>query len=291
MLPRESRYPRGQRRARRQTDVSALESLEERALLSFTTLGNSLPDLTISGEAGPRAAWGGTIDVSAFLQNIGASTTTEPLSQLPPTQPQAAGSLYGSTSSADAPDSTVAVLLTKSPKSLKGAVTLGTFVAPPLTQNSVEQLSDAFTLPSRPKGFAGAGGKFYVWFVANSTGAFPEANHGKQREQAGRGSGGEPAITGAACHRAGCSLPDASRRYDRPDHRAREPRHGRFRAGHRRTGRVAHQELHSGQLDHRDLYRLQRARGFRVAHQRELQDVRQANPQSSRKTSSASLAA
>ena len=178
MLPRESRNSRGQRRARRQTDVSALESLEERALLSFSTLGNSLPDLTISGEAGPRAAWGGTIDVSAFLQNIGASTTTEPLSQLPPTQPQASGSLYSSTSSADAPNSTVSVLLTKSPKSLKGAVSLGTFVAPALTQNSVEPLSDAFTLPARPKGFPGAGGKFFVWFVANSTGAFQESNTG-----------------------------------------------------------------------------------------------------------------
>ena len=67
MLPRESRNPRGQRRARRQTDVSALESLEKRTLLSFSTLGYSLPDLTITGEAGPRAAWGGTIDVSVYL--------------------------------------------------------------------------------------------------------------------------------------------------------------------------------------------------------------------------------
>ena len=67
MLPRESRNPRGQRRARRQTDVSALESLETRTLLAFSTLGYSLPDLAISGEAGPRAAWGGTIDVSERL--------------------------------------------------------------------------------------------------------------------------------------------------------------------------------------------------------------------------------
>ena len=125
MLPRESRYPRGDRRARRQTDVSALESLEERTLLSFSTLGYSLPDLAISGEAGPRAAWGGTIDVSVYLQNIGASTTTEPLSQLPPTEPQATGSLYNSTSRPMRPIPPIEVLLTKSPKSLKGAVTLG----------------------------------------------------------------------------------------------------------------------------------------------------------------------
>ncbi len=86
MLPRESRNSRGQRRARRQTDVSALESLEKRTLLSFSTLGYSLPDLTITGEAGPRASWGGTIDVSVYLDNIGASSTTEPMSQLPPTE-------------------------------------------------------------------------------------------------------------------------------------------------------------------------------------------------------------
>jgi hypothetical protein len=176
VLPKEFLNARGQRRARRQTDVSTLESLEERALLSFTTLGNSLPDLTITGEAGPRASWGGTIDVSAFLQNLGASTTTEPLSQLPATETPTAGSLYNSTSSADAPSSTVGVFLTKSPKSLKGAVELGTFGAPALTQNSVEELTDSFTLPSRPKGFAGAGGKFFVWFVANSNNAFPETS-------------------------------------------------------------------------------------------------------------------
>ena len=86
MLPRESRNSRGQRRARRQTDVSALESLEKRTLLTFSTLGYSLPDLTITGEAGPRASWGGTIDVSVYLANIGASSTTEPMSQLPQTE-------------------------------------------------------------------------------------------------------------------------------------------------------------------------------------------------------------
>jgi hypothetical protein len=177
VLPRESRYSRPERRAQRRTDLTALETLEERTLLSFTTLGYSLPDLTITGEAGQRAAWGGTLGVSVYLQNIGASSTTEPLNQLPPTQSQAAGSLYGSTSSADVPDSTVKVLLTRSSKSLAGAVTLGTFEAPPLSQNNLEQQQASFTLPSRPRGFAGAGGTFYVWFVANSTDAFLESNY------------------------------------------------------------------------------------------------------------------
>ena len=79
MLPRESRIQRLKLRARRRTDLTALEVLEERTLLSFSNLGYSLPDLRISGEAGPRAAWGGSLVVSAYLQNIGASTTTEPI--------------------------------------------------------------------------------------------------------------------------------------------------------------------------------------------------------------------
>jgi hypothetical protein len=162
-----TREARALKRARRRRDLGALQHLESRALLAFSSLGFSLPDLTITGQAGPRAAWGGVLDVSAILQNIGASTITEPLSQTPPTTAPTPGSPYGSTSTADAPDTTVAVLLSRSPKSLKGAVTLGTIEAPPLSQNSVEQLSDSFALPSRPRGFSG--GKFYVWFVANST--------------------------------------------------------------------------------------------------------------------------
>jgi hypothetical protein len=142
--------------------------------LSFSTLGYSLPDLVISGEAGPRAAWGGILNVSVYLQNIGASTTTEPLDQLPASEQQAAGSLYNSTSTADAPDSTVGVFLSRSPKSLKGSVELGTFEVPPLTQNNLAQESAAFTLPSRPAGFPGGGGKFYVYFVANSSNTFQE---------------------------------------------------------------------------------------------------------------------
>jgi hypothetical protein len=178
VLPREFRNTHSQRRARRRTDLAILERLEERALLAFSPLGFSLPDLTVTGEAGPRAAWGGKLDVSVYLQNIGASTITEPMSQAPPTEPPITGSLYGSTSSADAPASTVAVVLSPSPRSLRGSINLGKIEAPSVAQNSVEQLSAMFTLPSRPAGFAGAGGKFFVFFVANSSQSFPEANTG-----------------------------------------------------------------------------------------------------------------
>jgi hypothetical protein len=178
VLPRESRIQRLKHRARRRTDLTALEVLEERTVLSFSNLGFSLPDLRVTGEAGPRAAWGGSIVVSAYLQNIGASTTTEPMSQAGATDTQATGSLYSSASAADANNSVIQVLISPTAKSLKGAIELGTIDAPTLEQNSVDQLSSPFTLPSQPAGFAGAGGKFFVWFVANSTNAFPEANTG-----------------------------------------------------------------------------------------------------------------
>jgi hypothetical protein len=164
------------RRARRRTELAAPVCLEGRTLLAFSPLGFSPPDFAISGQAGPRAAWGGVLNVSVFLQNIGATTITEPFSQAPPTQPPITGSPYGSTSQADAPDSVVAVWLSRSPRSLKGAVKLGTIEAPPLIQNNFEQLNGAFTLPSRPPGFAGVGGKFYVFFQANATNQVLELN-------------------------------------------------------------------------------------------------------------------
>ncbi len=172
-----TRQARPRKHARRRRNMTAPEQLESRALLAFSSLGFSLPDLAITGQAGPRAAWGGVLEVSAILQNIGASTITEPLSQAPATTAPTPGSPYGSTSTADAPVTTVTVLLSRTARSTRGAVSLGTIQAPPLSQNSVEQLAASFALPSRPKGFAGAGGKFYVWFLANSSNSTPEVSH------------------------------------------------------------------------------------------------------------------
>ncbi len=127
-------------------------------VLSFSTLGFSLPNLIVTGEAGPRAAWGGTLDISAYVQNIGTSTITEPIAQAP-----------GSPSSADAADSMINVIMTPKRDSLAHAVYLGSVQAPPLSQNSLEQVTASFTLPARPPGFAGGGGKFFVRFEVNSS--------------------------------------------------------------------------------------------------------------------------
>jgi hypothetical protein len=132
VLPREFRHMRQERRNRRRTDLAALERLETRELMAFSTLGYSLPQLTVTGSAGPRAAWGGTLNVSVYLQNIGASTTTEPTAQAP-----------GSTSQADAGDSTIAVVLTRHANSLRGAINLGTIDAPPVPQKAASFMFDS----------------------------------------------------------------------------------------------------------------------------------------------------
>jgi hypothetical protein len=154
------------RRARRRTTLAAPERLESRDLLAFSPLGFSLPDLTITGSVGQRAAWGGSLGIVATVINQGTSTITNPLAQAP-----------GASTTADAPTSTVAVVITPR-RSLAHAVTIGTFQAPPVSQNSIEQIPETFTLPARPNGFAGGGGKFYVHLIVNSDSKVVEADRG-----------------------------------------------------------------------------------------------------------------
>ena len=109
----------------RRPAVAVVESLETRELLSYSPLGFSLPDLTITGFASPAVSWGGNVTVTANIQNLGASTTPEPLAQQ-----------SGSVSSADAPASTVAVYAVRNPHRLRGGVLVGQFDVPALLQNS-----------------------------------------------------------------------------------------------------------------------------------------------------------
>jgi hypothetical protein len=162
---RDSRHVRLERRARRRTNLADLEPLEARDLMASSSLGFSLPDLRISGIAGSQAAWGGTLGITAMVDNIGSSTTTNPIAWAP-----------GNLSTADAPASTVAVLITPHRHSLRGAIQVGTFAAPAISQNSLEQITDSLTLPSQPAGFAGPGGRFFVRLVANTDGSVVEAN-------------------------------------------------------------------------------------------------------------------
>ncbi len=165
MWLRVSRHVRLERRARRRTNLADLERLEARDLMAASSLGFSLPDLTISGISGSPAAWGGTLGITATLDNIGSSTAPNPIAQAP-----------GNLSTADAPASTIAVLITPHRHSLKGAIEVGTFDAPAISQNSLEQVTSSVTLPSRPAGFAGPGGRFFIRLVANADGSVYEAN-------------------------------------------------------------------------------------------------------------------
>lgn len=171
MFPSDTRKMRPERRARRRTTLSVPERLESRDLMAASPLGFSLPDLTITGSAGTRAAWGGSIGIIATVINQGSSTITNPLAQSP-----------GSITTADAPSSTVAVVITPR-KSMAHAVTIGTFQAPPVSQNSLEQIVESFTLPARPKHFPAGGGQFYVHLIVNSDSEVLEADRSNDVSQ------------------------------------------------------------------------------------------------------------
>ena len=100
MLPSDSRSQHPGQRARCRTQLAALERLESRTAVGQPA-GLLASDLTISGSVGTPTAWGGSLGVIATVVNQGTSTITNPIAQ-------AAGSL----TTADAPASTVAVVIT-----------------------------------------------------------------------------------------------------------------------------------------------------------------------------------
>ncbi len=179
MLPWETLRARDDRRARRRTDLAGLEQLEGRQLLSYSSLGYSLPDLKISGLAGPVASWGGSYQVTVVLQNTGASTITEPLSLVPASEVAVVnGSLvppYYVPSSADAAASQIGIYLAPRPHSLAGAIEIGTATAQALSQNDIERFNVSLTLPQQLAGFRAAG-VYYIRLVANQTQSVLESN-------------------------------------------------------------------------------------------------------------------
>src|SRR5271166_1292112 len=173
VLPWETLRARDDRRARRRTELAALEQLEGRQLLSYSSLGYSLPELQISGLAGPVASWGSAYQVTVVLQNTGASTIIEPLSLVPASEVAAGPNglpvpPYYVPSSADAAASQVGIYLAPRPHSLVGAIEIGTATAPALSQNNIERFDVPLTLHARPAGFRSTG-VYYIRLVANET--------------------------------------------------------------------------------------------------------------------------
>jgi hypothetical protein len=184
VLPWETLRARDDRRARRRTELIALEQLEGRQLLSYTSLGYSLSDLRVTGQAGPVASWGGPLTITAFLQNRGASTITEPTALVPPLEVTTGPDglpvpPYVTPSSADVQPNQIGIFVTPKRNSLAGAIEIGTFTAPAtgtvVSQNDTITVPETLTLPSRPAGFPTTG-RVYIRLVANLNNAVVQSS-------------------------------------------------------------------------------------------------------------------
>ena len=117
----------GIRRRRERLD---LERLEGRELLAFSPLGFSLPDLSVSGFAGPIGAYTGPLAVTVDVANLGASSIIEPLNLAP-----------GSSSTADSLPTTVVVYVSRVQRpGPTQRIALGEFDIPTIPQNSLMRL-------------------------------------------------------------------------------------------------------------------------------------------------------
>jgi hypothetical protein len=141
-----------------------VERLEPRALLAYTPLGYSLPDLKISGYTSSSASWGSSLTVTLNVQNLGASTLIEPTLLAP-----------GAPSHADSSPTTVDVFLSRTPHPrAKDTVLAAVIPIPGIKQNNLVQISQTVTLPAQPAKFPGDGGKVYASFVINPMGQSPD---------------------------------------------------------------------------------------------------------------------
>ena len=174
MLPWETLRARDNRRTRRRTDLAALEQLEGRQLMAYSSLGYSLPDLQVSAQAGSVASWGSTYGITVILKNTGASTMDEPLSLVPATQvtigpngvdlcPRTTCRVRPMQRSARSASSWLRGL-TRSPAPSRSAQPRHRTIS----QNDIERFNVSLTLPQKPAGF-NASGVYYIRLVANQT--------------------------------------------------------------------------------------------------------------------------
>lgn len=146
------RERRGLRDRQRSAQLGA-ERLEGRQLMAYTALGYSLPDLTVTGYAAPTAAYGGGLAVTVDVQNLGASTLTDPLAQEP-----------GSLAHADAGPTTVAVYISPTRHFGKGSVKIGEISVAGALQNSLVHQTANLRLPGQLPGLPRPGGHVFVEF-------------------------------------------------------------------------------------------------------------------------------
>ena len=158
MFPKESRRTRRSgRNGRRPVVAARVESLESRELLAYSPIGIPLPDLSVTGYPATVATWGSALAINATISNNSASSIIQPLSLEP-----------GAVSTADAPASQLGVYVSASPRNLKGGIEVGRISVPAIPQNSIYSVVNGIvTLPNRPAGFPGDGGKIYVYLKAD----------------------------------------------------------------------------------------------------------------------------
>lgn len=158
MFPRDFRRERRSQRPRlRPENRVAVEGLETRQLMAYSPFGFSLPQLSVSGFAGPTASYNSPLVVDVVVENQGASSLVEPTNLAP-----------GSISSADAAATTVQVFASPRPNATSGLLLLDTISIPIVRQNSDFETISEIALPSRPRGFPGVGGKLYLTLVVNN---------------------------------------------------------------------------------------------------------------------------
>ncbi len=161
---------RRQDRPRRTKSPVGLEPLETRALMSWSPLGFSLPDLTVSGGvAAPTAAYGQTVAVQAVIRNIGASSITEPFNMT-----------QGAASTADMPATKLGIYVSPVPFFNRAAKLIEDVDVPAVPQNSQFFLQTLVPLPdaqtAASMGLPTTGHTIYVFFRANDTNLFQEVD-------------------------------------------------------------------------------------------------------------------
>jgi hypothetical protein len=153
--PRRNLTARNRRAA---VTTTCLEALETRQLMAYSPIG-SLPDLTVTGQAGAIAAYGQPISVILNVHNLGASSTIEPLNLEP-----------NATSSADAGPSHVGVYLLRNSRVKAGgagSILIGEVPIGSIAQNSLAVVSATLDMPSKPARFPGSGGTVFIGFRAD----------------------------------------------------------------------------------------------------------------------------
>ena len=174
MFSRDSRRERRSDRPRRRPERIAVEGLETRQLMAYSPLGFSLPDLSVTGLRGADGRLGRAADgrrqrpePGRQLAGRADSTCAPGADQHRPTPP--------------ADDASQVFASTAAQRRRPGSVLIGTITIPAIRRTATTRSISTITLPARPAGLPGNGGKIYLTFVVNNDQAILESRLHQQR--------------------------------------------------------------------------------------------------------------